>query len=353
MKLTSFEAARVFTAMPEVMPATDWVNALKAAGEPTRLRILLLLAAGEFNVKDLTLILGQSQPRLSRHLKLLAEAGLVERFREGSWVYFHVSDRTRAQRLVLQLLATVDANDHSVVRDRERANALKREREAAAQDFFRAHAGDWDRIRALHVAESEVEAAMRAALGAGPFQLFVDLGTGTGRILELFAGCYERGLGFDLNQSMLTYARSKLAAAGLTRAQVRHGDIYNLALADGAASVVTMHQVLHFLSDPRAAVIEAARVLAPGGQLLIVDFAPHTLEFLRESEAHDRLGFSNAAVGQWLADAGLEARTVHELRPPADQSDKLTVTLWLAERPRAPLKTALPILAKTVLEETR
>ena len=318
----------------EVMPANGWVTALKAAGEPTRLRILLLLAAGELNVKDLTVILGQSQPRLSRHLKLLAEAGLVERFREGSWVYFHLSDRTQVQRLTRQLLDAVDPLDREIQRDRERANALKREREAAAQDFFRQHAGDWDRMRALHVAESEVESAMRAAVGNGPFKLFVDLGTGTGRILELFADTYERGLGFDLNQAMLTYARSKLAAADTVRAQVRHGDLYNLALADGAASVVAMHQVLHFLSDPRRAVLEAARVLAPGGRLLIVDFAPHTLEFLRETQAHDRLGFSALTVNQWLADAGLDVRSVDELQAAPDQGpNKLTVTLWLAERP--------------------
>jgi DNA-binding transcriptional ArsR family regulator len=336
----------------EYVPAADWVTALKAAAEPTRLRILLLLAAGELNVKDLTQILGQSQPRLSRHLKLLVEAGLVERFREGSWVYFHVSDRTAVQRLTLQLLDSVDPTSDIVTRDRDRANALKRERESAAQDFFREHASDWDRIRALHVSEAEVETAMRGALGAGPFGLFVDLGTGTGRILELFDGTYQRGLGFDLNQAMLTYARSKLSAKGLTRAQVRHGDIYNLALASGTAGVVTMHQVLHFLSDPRRAVIEAARVLAPGGRLLIVDFAPHTLEFLREKEAHDRLGFSDALVGQWLADAGLEPLSVRALSPgPGQAPEKLTVSLWLAERPPA----SPPSLKKpsALLEETR
>ena len=343
------------------MPAIEWVAALKAAGEPTRLRILLLLAADELNVKDLTQILGQSQPRLSRHLKLLAEAGLVERFREGSWVYFHLSDRTQVQRLTRQLLDAVDPADEAIQRDRDRANALKREREAAAQDFFRQHAGDWDRIRALHVAESEVEAAMRAALGKGPFKLFVDLGTGTGRILELFAGTYQRGLGFDLNQAMLTYARSKLSAADLTRAQVRHGDIYNLALADGSASVVTMHQVLHFLSDPRRAVLEAARVLEPGGKLLIVDFAPHTLEFLRETQAHDRLGFPAALVSQWLTDAGLTVRPVEELSASADlmptktpdqTAQKLTVTLWLAERPQGQAQPVTKSTA-TLVQETR
>lgn len=330
------------------MPAADWVTALKAAGEPTRLRILLLLASGELNVKDLTVILGQSQPRLSRHLKLLAEAGLVERFREGSWVYFHVSDRNEIQRLTLQLLDAVDPADPVIRRDRERANALKREREAVAQDFFRQHAGDWDRIRALHVAESDVEAAMRRAIGPGPFKLFVDLGTGTGRILELFADTYERALGFDLNQAMLTYARSKLSSADLSRAQVRHGDIYSLALADGSASVVTMHQVLHFLSDPRRAVLEAARVLAPGGRILIVDFAPHTLEFLRETQAHDRLGFTDALISQWLDDAGLHVRTVDQMPAAvAEGSQKLTVTLWLAERPAQAF--AMPQITNTSL----
>lgn len=333
--------------------AEEWVTALKAAAEPTRLRILLLLAVGELSVKDLTVILGQSQPRLSRHLKLLAEAGLVDRFREGSWVYFSLSDRTPAQRLAHQLISAVDQSSRAVIRDRERADALKKEREAAAQTFFRDHAGDWDRIRSLHVAESEVEAAMRDSLGGGPFPLFVDLGTGTGRVLELFEDRYDRAVGFDLNQAMLTYARSNLSARGLQRVQVRHGDIYNIALADRTANAVCMHQVLHFLSDPRRAVLEAARILAPGGRLLIVDFAPHTLEFLRDREAHDRLGFSDALVQQWLQDAGLLPQPARDLRPAlADGPDKLTVSVWLAERP-ANIERATPAKTIPLLEETR
>jgi ubiquinone/menaquinone biosynthesis C-methylase UbiE/DNA-binding HxlR family transcriptional regulator len=333
----------------------DWVTALKAAAEPTRLRLLMLLAAGEWNVKDLTVILGQSQPRLSRHLKLLAEAGLVERFREGSSVYFHLSDRSRGQRLALRLLESVDPNDAIIRRDSERADAVKREREAAAQAFFRDHAGEWDRIRALHVAESEVEAAMRRALGTGPFNLLVDLGTGTGRILELFAQEYERGLGVDVNQSMLAYARSRLSKAGHTKSQVRHGDIYNLALADQSADVVTMHQVLHFLADPRRAVEEAARILAPGGKLLIVDFAPHEFEALREREAHGRLGFSQSVVAQWLTDCGLEMVSLKALEPARETPEKLTVQLWLAARPlnastakakSTPALDPLPVLSK-------
>lgn len=329
----------------------ELVGTLKAAAEPTRLRILLLLQSGEFNVKDLTQILGQSQPRLSRHLKLLAEAGLVERFREGSWAYFHVSDRSEGGRLALRLLAEADPGDPIVLRDRERAEALRREREAAAQAYFEAHAADWDRIRALHVSESEVEAAMRASLGLGPYKLCLDLGTGTGRILELFHDRYERGIGFDTSPAMLAYARAKLSRGGLTRAAVRYGDLYHLMLPNGVADAVVMHQVLHYLSDPAAAIAEAARVLAPGGRLLIVDFAPHSLEFLREVHAHERLGFANGQVRQWLAAAGLEPLETRELMPSGEPAaQKLTVALWLAERRAGEMKIARVVPRQ--LEET-
>jgi len=313
------------------------VGGLKAVAETTRLRILVLLSAGELNVKDLTHILGQSQPRISRHLKLLAEAGLVERFREGSWVYFHISDRSETGRMALKLIAEVDATDPLLRRDRERADALKREREAAAQAYFDRHAADWDRIRALHVSETDVEAAIRAELGSGPFRLLLDLGTGTGRILELLADRCERAIGIDASQAMLAYARAKFSGRGLAKAQLRHGDLYNLSLPERSADAIVMHQVLHFLSDPCQAVREAARLLAPGGRLLIVDFAPHDLEFLREEHAHERLGLPTDLVMQWLADAGLEALPARQLPPPKGAGDDmLTVSIWRAERPRRP-----------------
>ncbi|KAB2917943.1 MAG: metalloregulator ArsR/SmtB family transcription factor [Hyphomicrobiaceae bacterium] len=318
------------------LPIQTAVGALKAVAEPTRLRILVLLASGELNVKDLTRILGQSQPRISRHLKLLAEAALVERAPEGSWVYFRLAEEGEGGELARLVTQGVDRDDPILVRDRRRAESLQQERETAAQAYFQAHAGEWDSIRALHVAEAEVEAAVAGALGPGPFDLFVDLGTGTGRMLELFAGRYRRGLGLDLSPAMLAYARAKLERAGLTHAQVRQGDIYDLPIADHAADAVVMHQVLHFLSDPQRAVREAARVLAPGGRLLIVDFAPHKLEFLREQYAHERLGFAGPLVRQWLADCGLDVMERRDLAPGGvEAAGKLTVSIWVATRPDA------------------
>jgi ArsR family transcriptional regulator len=294
----------------------------------------VLLASGELSVKDLTRILGQSQPRISRHLKLLAEAGLVERAAEGSWAYFRLAEGAGGDALARTVLDTVDRADPTILRDKRRAEALRDEREAAAQTYFQTHAGDWDSIRTLHVAEAEVEAAVSEVLGPGPFDLLVDLGTGTARMLELFAGRYRRAMGIDLSAAMLAYARAKLERAGLTQVQVRQGDIYDLPLADQSADAVLMHQVLHFLSDPQGAVREAARVLAPGGRLLIVDFAPHQLEYLREEFAHERLGFGRAQMRQWLEECGLEVVDNRLLPPPGDAADQLTVSVWLAGRAR-------------------
>jgi ubiquinone/menaquinone biosynthesis C-methylase UbiE/DNA-binding MarR family transcriptional regulator len=316
------------------------VGALKAVAEPTRLRVLVLLSAGELNVKDLTRILGQSQPRISRHLKLLAEAGLVERAPEGSWVYFRLAETGQGGELARLVLERIDRTDPLIVRDLRRAETLRHEREAAAQAYFQSHASEWDRIRSLHVAEAEVEAAVAKALGEGPFDLFVDLGTGTGRMLELFGNNFRRGFGLDLSPAMLAYARTKLERAGLPNVQVRQADIYDLPLADQAADAVVMHQVLHFLGDPLRAIREAARVLAPGGRLLIVDFAPHELEFLRDQFAHERLGFAGAQVRQWLGDCSLEVLETRELTPPGGAAEgKLTVSMWLAGRPGTPATT--------------
>jgi len=312
--------------------------ALRAAGEATRLRILALLANAELNVKDLTQILAQSQPRISRHLKLMAEAGLITRFREGAWVFFRAADSGPEGVLARSIVDSLDPADLTLVRDQARAEAVQKSRAEAAQSYFKDHAAEWDSIRALHVAESQVEAAMDEALGEGPFDLLVDLGTGTGRILELFGPRATKVLGFDLNHDMLAYARMKLERAGLSQAQVRHGDLYNVPLPDEAADAVVLHQVLHFLDDPAAAVAEASRVLAPGGKLLVVDFAPHELEFLREQSAHRRLGFARDQLGRMLESTGLKLQRFRVLSPGPAQG-KLTVSLWLGVKPVAAGKT--------------
>jgi ArsR family transcriptional regulator len=314
------------------LSADQALAALRGAGEATRLRILALLAGAELNVKDLTQILAQSQPRISRHLKLMAEAGLITRFREGSWVFFRAADSGPEGTLARAIVGSLDPADLTLARDRARAEAVQKARAEAAQSYFKAHAAEWDSIRTLHVAESQVEAAMDEALGEGPFERLVDLGTGTGRILELFGPRAKKVLGFDLNHDMLAYARMKLERAGLSQAQVRHGDLYNVPLPDEAADAVVLHQVLHFLDDPASAVAEAARVLAPGGKLLVVDFAPHELEFLREQSAHRRLGFGRDQLGRMLEGAGLKLERFRELSPgPAE--GKLIVSLWLGQKP--------------------
>jgi ubiquinone/menaquinone biosynthesis C-methylase UbiE len=308
---------------------------LKAAGEGTRLRILALLAETELTVSDLTEILRQSQPRLSRHLRLLAEAGLVERFREGSWAFFRLGERGSAADIAHALIARLDPHDTTIARDRERLAAVRSARAAAAQNYFRRHAAEWDQIRKLHVADAAVEAAVRAALADKPIRSLLDLGTGTGRMLEMFGPDIERGIGLDLSLDMLALARARLDREGLKNCSVRHGDIYDLALPRNSFDVIIIHQVLHFLDDSAHAIREAARVLRPGGRLLVVDFAPHDLEFLREQHAHRRLGFAAETVAQWLQAAGLDVLR-QETLPPGPEG-KIAVSLWLARDPRIEL----------------
>jgi len=310
-------------------------SALKAAGEETRLRILALVAEAELTVSDLTDILRQSQPRISRHLKLLAEAGLVERFREGTWAFFRLAEHGNGATVARALVEQLDPADQTIARDRARLASVRAARATAAQAYFREHAAEWDRIRKLHVADGDVEDAIRAALGDKPFRSLLDLGTGTGRMLELFGPEIERGLGLDLSLDMLQLARDRLERAGLKNCSVRQGDIYDLSLANDSFDVVILHQVLHFLDDGARAIHEAARVLRPGGRLLVVDFAPHEQEFLREQFAHRRLGFARETVSQWMTSSGLEPVLHKSLAPEPGTDGKIAVSLWLARDTRA------------------
>jgi len=309
------------------------IGALKALAEPTRLRILFLLKFGELNVKDLTRVLGQSQPRISRHLKLLDEADLIQRYREGNWVYCRLVVDGDAAGLMAKIEAQMPSDEPVLARDCARLEAVRRENTEAASAFFNQSAAEWDRIRALQVGEAQVETAILDLVGPGPFDTMLDLGTGTGRILEVLAGRVNRGIGVDQSRPMLGLARARLERAKLDHCQVRSGNILALPYDDGAADLVVLHQVLHYFDDPLPVLAEASRVLAKNGKLVIVDFAPHDLEFLRSEHAHRRLGFSGRQIGDWLSGLGLASGSPTDLvRMGKTPEGNLTVSVWLAAR---------------------
>lgn len=315
--------------MPDLEPL---LTALRAAAEPTRLRILAILGDNELTVSELTQILAQSQPRVSRHLKVMCEAGLLERFREGARVFYRLAEDGRPAEAARSLLPLIPDDDPARRGDMERVEAVRRSREQAAARYFQEMAPHWHRIRSLYLPESAVEEAMLEAVGNRPMDEFLDLGTGTGRILEIFAPRVKRGVGFDLSHAMLDVARARLDKVNIRHCSVRHGDLYNLPAANESADVVTIHQVLHYLEYPVTAIGEAARVLRPGGRLLIVDFAPHDLEFLRTDHAHRRLGLADETVTGWCLDAGLQVAPVVHLAGDPGAGQTLTVSMWLAEK---------------------
>lgn len=302
--------------------------ALRAAGEPTRLRILALTARAELTVSELTQILGQSQPRVSRHLKLLCDAGLLDRFREGTWVFYRFSNGTSTVNLGRVITDLIPADDALIRADMLRLEAIKKGRAEAAADYFRANAGHWDEIRRLYVPESDVETVLRRQFADCPLNDFLDVGTGTGRMLEVFGPDANNAVGVDMSREMLAVARVNLDRAGLGNCQVRLADMYNLPLPAHSFDGITYHQVLHFADDPAAAIAEGARVLRPGGKMVVVDFAPHELEQLRHEHAHRRLGFADAEIAGWCAAAGLKPGPVEHLA-----GTPLTVSVWPATAP--------------------
>ena len=314
--------------MSAALPLADRFQAL---ADPTRLRIVALLRLMELSVGELAQVLGQSQPRVSRHLKILADAGVLERRKEGSWVFLTLGDPERVDPMFE--LVDVWADPATVAlfaSDAARIESIKADRAEAANRYFAGHAEVWDQIRSLHVAESEVESAIDAALGHRPLGRLVDVGTGTGRMIELFGPRASQAIGIDRSSDMLRVARVKLEAAGIP-SSLRQGDMYALPLADQSADTIVIHQVLHYAHSPATAIAEAARVLARGGTLLVVDFAAHEREELRERDAHIRLGFDDEVMAGWFASAGLEVDQIRHL-----EGGELTVTLWRG------VKTAIP-----------
>ena len=303
------------------------LSGLRAAGEPTRLRLLALCAHAELSVSELTQILGQSQPRVSRHLKLLVEAGLLARFREGSQVFYRLAEKDRAGHLARTLVDLLPADDAELSRDLVRLEKTREKRAAIADNYFRENASNWNKIRALHVPEAEVEHMLLECVGPERIDNFLDIGTGTGRMLELFAQQINRGIGIDTSADMLAIARTQLEDERFKHIQIRKGDMYNMPIDDFSVDLATLHLVLHYSLEPASVVAEAARTLKPEGRLIIVDFATHQEELLRIEHQHQRLGFTDKEIDQCMTQAGLVPGQTMALA-----GNPLTVKFWQGTR---------------------
>ena len=304
------------------------VGLLKAAGEITRLRLLALLIKGELSVKDLTDILGQSQPRVSRHLKMLADAGLLERNAEGAWAYYRLWENSEQADLVRQMVARIEKTDPQLLLDQCALEKVRLEHQKQADAYFAQVAQSWDVLRNMHVPEAALEKAILAAVGDRPVDHLLDLGTGTGRMLELLEKKYTRGTGIDSSREMLGVARAKLAADAISHAQVRLGNIINLDKYAAQSDLIVLHQVLHYFDDPGRVLFEARQKLAGGGRMLVVDFFSHEFEALRTEHAHRRLGLSHQQMEKWAERAGLALIKSEEFH--AENSEQgLVVCLWV------------------------
>ena len=301
---------------------------MRAVAEPTRLRLLVLCAHAELTVTELTQILGQSQPRVSRHLKLLVEAGLLDRFREGTWAFYRMSERHACATLGRMIVDLIPDGDKTLSLDLVRLEAVKTARAEQAAAYFRLNAARWNEIRQYYVDEVEVEKAIMALLPVGEVGELLDIGTGTGRMLEVYGAAATRAVGIDTSRNMLAVARVNLERAGLHKCQVRLGDMYQLPVSSASFDTVTVHQVLHYAAAPGDVIAEAARALRPGGRLIVVDFAPHREEQLRVDHKHRRLGFSDDELASWLERANLVPEPATHLR-----GAPLTVCVWPARRP--------------------
>ncbi|MEO0785182.1 MAG: metalloregulator ArsR/SmtB family transcription factor [Pseudomonadota bacterium] len=311
----------------------DIVQRFRAAAEPTRLRILALLARGDLAVGEMVSVLGLSQPRLSHQLKILTNAGLVTRLPEGSWVFYRAAAQGPCAEVIELALSQADLSSGDFARDASQLSEIQSRRATQAAQYFDSIADTWDTVRGLHFSNTAIEDALISAVGTGPFRQVIDVGTGTGRMLTLLSPLAERVEGLDLSHQMLTVARDNLAKAGITNAYVRHGDASAMPFEEGSADLIVLHQLLHFIDQPARVLQEVERVLTPGGKLAIIDFAPHALEFLRTDHGHRRLGIADTALEEWAAGTELMPKCVERFDPPKGRANGLAVCIWVASAP--------------------
>jgi ubiquinone/menaquinone biosynthesis C-methylase UbiE/predicted transcriptional regulator len=313
------------------------LNIMRALGDPTRLRIALLIRQLELSVGEVVQILGQSQPRVSRHIRILDEAGIAERRKEGSWVFLRPGEQLTSGRLDALFAMTDGSEARMVQRDLAKLAQVRADRADMAAAYFAQYAGEWDQLRSLHIAESEVEDAMRRLLGSSPLGRVLDVGTGTGRMIELFAGDADKFTAVDNNAEMLRVARAKFSGSqnnavpiDASKVEIMLGDFNALPLPDASHDTILFHQVLHYAQAPERVIAEAARVLAPSGRMMIVDFAAHDHEELRSVHAHSRLGFRDEMISRAFAGCGLKMAHLDTL-----DGGKLTVKIWLGQKAEA------------------
>ncbi len=305
-------------------------TALKVMGHPDRLRILAILSYGEFTVSELVHILGLSQPRITQYIKSLEEAGIIERLKEGSWVFSRINRNNAAiSALVATTLGSLKVDDPALLSDRRKLEEVREHRAKSADAFFADVANDRGQLGDEYLPQADIEAVIKRLAGNNAFDFMVDLGTGTGRILNLFSDQVKRGTGFDNSADMLKVARYNLSGDSHAHLSLRQGDLRSTPLASASADLVTLHQVLHFLDDPEDAIREAARIMMPEGKLLIIDYIKHDLEVFREKYAHRRLGFSDENLLLWVKTAGLKLRAQEVVRTEEGKPD---VCIWLAEK---------------------
>lgn len=281
-----------------------YLDALRAIAEPTRLRLVRLCAQGELTVSELTRILGQSQPRVSRHLKLLQDAGLLTRFREQHWVFYRIPEATGTSQWVQDVLAAIPADDQ-ITLDQQRLDEVRTARAKLSETYVETEVPDWLQLHAFHGDEQRFADAVTRVLSDAPVGHLLDIATGTGRMLRMVGALADSGVGIDLSKKMVMVARSALADAGLSHLTVRQEDMYQMRFPTNHFDTVTIDQVLYLASNPDALIAEAARVLKPSGRLLLVAF---TAAHHAQSSA-PKVSIRLDDITQWLTDAGLRIET--------------------------------------------
>lgn len=306
------------------------LETLKALADPTRLQLLLLLGQSELTVQELTEILGMGQSRISRHLKILAEAGLVAVKRQGTWGYYRQGlDNPLFAEIWPALRNRLQANPAQLEFQRRLAAVLEGRRRRSA-DFFERHARQWDALASRVLPMANYRPALEAALPN--CRLLLEVGLGTGGLLPVLRQRAERVVGVDQSQAMLQQASLRLARLQLDGVDLRLGEMTHLPLADAEADAVVLNMVLHHAPQPERVFRELARVVAPGGRVLVADLQRHEQEWVREDIADQWLGFEQAELRGWLESSGLE---FEEYLPIAGTPGEASVFLLRARVPGA------------------